>query len=195
MSIFIDRLVGKSSDFKDKQLLKGIEILKSWDLKTNIENLNAALPIISFGWYMEIHPDSISDETLIDSFLEAVSYLHNHYGKLDVKWGDINRLIRGDANLALAGGPDILHAVYGLPNENGQIKGWAGDAFLMLVEWGEDGVSSNSIHQYGSNTQHKDSKHYADQTQLFVDRKLKPVWRDLEMIKANSEKVYRPGQE
>jgi penicillin amidase/acyl-homoserine-lactone acylase len=164
-------------------------------LNTNIENMNAALPIISFGWFVETHPDDISDETLVDSFKDAVSYLYNHYGKLDVMWGDVNRLIRGDVNLGLAGGPDIAHAVYGLPNENGQIKGWAGDAFLMLVEWGEEGVSSESIHQYGSNTQHQGSKHYADQTKLFVERKLKPVWRELKSIKANVEKVYRPGKE
>jgi len=195
MSLFVHRLVAMSSKFEDEKMIQGIEILKSWDLNTDIENLNASLPIISFGWFMEIHPDDISDEILVDSFTDAVSYLYNHYGKLDVMWGNVNRLIRGDVNLGLAGGPDIAHAVYGLPNENGQIKGWAGDAFLMLVEWGKDGVSSESIHQYGSNTQHQDSKHYADQTKLFVERKLKPVWRELKSIKANLEKVYRPGRE
>jgi len=195
MSLFIDRLVAKSSEFDDEKLMNGIEILKSWDLNTDIENLNASLPIISFGWFMETHPDDISDDTLVDSFTDAVSYLYNHYGKLDVMWGNVNRLIRGDVNLGLAGGPDISHAVYGLPNEKGQIIGWAGDTFLMLVEWGKDGVSSESIHQYGSNTQHQDSKHYADQTKLFVERKLKPVWRELKIIKANLEKVYRPGRD
>jgi acyl-homoserine-lactone acylase len=196
MSSFIDRLVKKSSEFEDEKLIEGIDILKSWDLNTDIENMNATLPIMSFGWFVETHPDDISDETLVDSFKDAVSYLYTHYGKLNVMWGNVNRLIRGDVNLGLAGGPDIAHAVYGLPNENGQIKGWAGDAFLMLVEWGEDGtVQSESIHQYGSNTQHQDSKHYADQTKLFVERKLKPVWRELKNIKANVEKVYQPGKE
>ncbi|MBT5956887.1 MAG: hypothetical protein HOG97_09040, partial [Candidatus Marinimicrobia bacterium] len=50
-------------------------------------------------------------------------------------------------------------------------------------------------HQYGSNTQDQDSKHYADQTTLFVERKLKPVWRELKSIKENVGKVYRPGKE
>ena len=166
-----------------------IQMVEQWYKKNN-----ASLPIISFGWFMETHPDEVSDEILVDSFKDAVSYLYNHYGKLDVMWGNVNRLIRGDVNLGLAGGPDVSHAVYGLPNENGQIKGWAGDAFLMLVEWGKDGVSSESIHQYGSNTQNQDSKHYADQTELFVERQLKPVWRDLKSIKENLEKVYRPGK-
>ena len=67
-----------------------------------------------------------------------------------------------------------------------KLKAWAGDAFLMLVEWGKDGnVSSESIHQYGSNTQHKESTHYSDQAPLFVERKRKPVWMKLESIKKN----------
>ncbi len=194
MSLFVDRIIKKSKAFTDEKLLNGVEILKSWDLNTNLENLHATLPIISFGWFMETHPDDVSDETLMESFQDAVSYLYNHYGRLDVMWGNVNRLIRGDVNLGLAGGPDISHAVYGLPNENGQIKGWAGDAFLMLVEWGEDGhVVSESIHQYGSNTQHKESTHYADQASLFVERKLKPVWRELKSIKENLSRAYKPG--
>ena len=196
MSLYVDRVINKSKAFSDEKLLKGVEILKAWDLKTDLENLHAALPIISFGWFMEISPDDVSDETLIESFKDAVSYLYNHYDRLDVMWGSVNRLIRGNVNLGLAGGPDICHAVYGWPNDNGQIKAWAGDAFLMLVEWGKDGnVSSESIHQYGSNTQHKESTHYADQAPLFIERKRKPVWIELESIKENLSKAYRPGKQ
>ena len=171
-----------------------MNILKSWDKNTDYENKNASLPIISFGWFMEISPENISDENLLESFTFAVKYLYNHYGRLDVIWGKINRLIRGSINLGLGGGPDIPHAVYGIPTEEGYLKGYAGDAFLMLVEWEKNGeVSSKSIHQYGSNTQHESSTHYADQAKLFVDRKLKPVWLTLQNIIENVEKVYSPG--
>ena len=80
MSLFIDRLVAKSSEFEDEKLIEGIRILKSWDKNTNFENMNASLPIISFGWFVETHPDDIPDETLVDCFKDAVSYLYNHYG-------------------------------------------------------------------------------------------------------------------
>ncbi|MDP6569615.1 MAG: acylase, partial [Candidatus Marinimicrobia bacterium] len=106
----------------------------------------------------------------------------------------INRLIRGSFNEGLSGGPDISHAVYGKPTENGILKGFAGDAFLLLVEWTQDGnVHSKSIHQYGSNTQDESSIHYADQAALFTKRRLKPVWRSLSSIRSNLEKVYSPG--
>ena len=194
MSQFVDRLISLSYSFEDEKLIQGVNILKSWDKNTDYENKNASLPIISFGWFMEISPENISDENLLESFTFAVKYLFNHYGRLDVIWGKINRLIRGHINLGLGGGPDIPHAVYGLPTEEGYLKGYAGDAFLMLVEWEKNGeVSSKSIHQYGSNTQHESSTHYADQAKLFVDRKLKPVWLTLQNIIENVEKVYSPG--
>ena len=194
MSQFIDRLISLSVGFDDDQLQEGVNILKSWDKNTDLENKNASLPIISFGWFMETLPTDVSDENLIESFTYAVKYLYNHYGKLDVIWGKVNRLVRGSVNLAVGGGPDISRAIYGIPTEEGYLKGYAGDAFHMLVEWGQDGeVNSRSIHQYGSNTQHETSSHYADQSKLFVERKLKPVWLKLKTIKENLERTYSPG--
>ena len=194
MSLFVDRLISLSDGFDDDQLQEGVNILKSWDRNTDLDNKNAALPIISFGWFMETLPTDVSDENLIESFTYAVKYLYNHYGKLDVIWGKVNRLVRGSLNLAVAGGPDISRAIYGIPTEGGYLKGYAGDAFHMLVEWGIDGaVNSRSIHQYGSNTQHETSSHYSDQSKLFVERKLKPVWLKLHTIKENLEQAYSPG--
>ena len=195
MSQFVNRVISLSDNFEDDQLMDGVDILKSWDKNTDFENKHASLPIISFGWFMETSPDDVPDEQLIDSFTFGVKYLYNHYGRLDVIWGNVNRLIRGSLNLGIAGGPDVSHAVYGLPTEEGYLKGYAGDAFLMLVEWGKDGqVSSQSIHQYGSNTQHESSTHYSDQARLFVNRNLKPVWRTLQVIKENVERVYSPSE-
>jgi penicillin amidase/acyl-homoserine-lactone acylase len=194
MSLFVDRLISLSHNFEDDQLQEGVNVLKAWDKNTDFENINASLPIISFGWFMETLPTDVSDENLIESFTFAVKYLYNHYGKLDVIWGKVNRLVRGSVNLGVGGGPDISRAVYGIPTKEGYLKGYAGDAFLMLVEWSKDGeVNSRSIHQYGSNTQHETSTHYADQSKLFVKQKLKPVWLKLQTIKENLEHAYSPG--
>ena len=195
MSQFVNRVISLSDNFEDDQLMDGVDILKSWDKNTDFENKHASLPIISFGWFMETSPDVVPDEQLIESFTFGVKYLYNHYGRLDVIWGNVNRLIRGSLNLGIAGGPDVSHAVYGLPTEEGYLKGYAGDSFLMLVEWGKDGqVSSQSIHQYGSNTQHESSPHYSDQARLFVNRNMKPVWLTLQAIKENVERVYSPSE-
>ena len=85
--------------------------------------------------------------------------------------------------------------MYGGDLEDGRVVGKAGDCYVLLVEWGEDGVRSRSIHQYGSATLDERSRHYADQAPLFVQRELKPVWMDLADIRAHLEREYRPGEE
>ena len=90
------------------------------------------------------------------------------------------------------GGPDINHAVYGLPQKDGTLKGVAGDCYIIYAEWDKNGnVSSQSIHQYGS-TQNKDSKHFNDQAKLFSEKKMKPVLFKLDEIQKNSERIYQP---
>ena len=80
----------------------------------------------------------------------SINYLYDKFGKLNVKWGDINRLIRGNVNLPLAGGPDILRAIYTIPTKNGELKSIAGDAYMALVQWDDAGnIKAESIHQFG----------------------------------------------
>ena len=42
----------------------------------------------------------------------AVEWSIKHYGTLNVKWGEILRLKRGQTDLPLSGGPDIVRAIY-----------------------------------------------------------------------------------
>ena len=49
MSLFVDRLISLSDGFDDDQLKEGVNVLKTWDKNTDLENKNASLPIISFG--------------------------------------------------------------------------------------------------------------------------------------------------
>ena len=102
---------------------------------------------------------------------------------------------RGDTNLPLSGGPDVLRAIYSR-SENGEHLATAGDCFFQIVEWSSEGeVSAQSIHQFGSATLDKNSPHYDDQAKLFAKHQMKPVWMKLEDIKLNLEKSYRPGEE
>ena len=54
-------------------------------------------------------------------------------------------------------------------------------------------VSAQSIHQYGAATLDSSSLHYDDQAKLFATHQMKPVLMNLEDIKINSTKVYKPG--
>lgn len=181
----------------DPLLQEALDILKKWDLRTNPQNTGAALAVMSFRTFLKRPVDDVSDEELIESFKNAAHLLKEEHGRIDVPWKQVHRLIRGSVDLGIGGGPDVLHAVekHDLL-ENGRLKGNQGDSYVLLVTWDRNGrVRSRSIHQFGSATLDEHSPHFADQAQLFVQRKLKPVWMDESEIRAHLEKEYRPGEE
>ena len=51
-----------------------------------------------------------------------------------------------------------------------------GDSYFQAVEWSPKGeLNAWSIHQYGSTTLNKHSKHYDDQAKLFSKQKMNEV--------------------
>jgi acyl-homoserine-lactone acylase len=173
-------------------LISAIRVLQKWDLKTNIDNHHTAFAIFSLFKFIEDNPSYINLNELEENILLNAKKFKKWYGGLEIPWGKVNRLIRGNINLPLNGGPDISHAIYGAPQKNGILKGVAGDCFIIYAEWDKDGnVSSNSIHQYGS-TQNIDSKHFNDQATLFSQKKMKPVLFKLDEIQKNAERIYQP---
>ena len=188
------------------ETVRGQEIIRNWDMNTDPDNTGAALMIITLtnlnnNYHGVINASklvegNVNQAMIMDSFILAVDLLMQHFGRLDVKWGDVNRLIRGDVDLSIGGGPDILHATYGEIQEDGRIKINAGDSYILMVMWDKDGnVSSASVHQFGAATIRENSPHYADQAPLMASRQLKPVWFDEEDIRANLEREYVPGEE
>ncbi len=136
----------------------------------------------------------VGDDQLRNALRVSVQALREEHGRIDPPWSEVNRLVRGEVDEGVGGGPDLLHAVYG-DFEEGRFAGIAGDAYVLFVMFAADGtVTSEAVHQFGSATLDQDSPHYADQVELFVDRRLRPVWYEAVDILANLEVEYRPGE-
>jgi len=195
MGILVKRVI--LMDSSDNTLLAESQgVLKEWDLNTNPENRYAALPVMALEPLLVHKPEDIPDALLVDRIVNTAENLKKHYDTITVPWEKVHRLVRGDVNLGIGGGPLVLHAVESEKYGDAQLKGRKGDSYVLMVRWDKRGnVHSESIHQYGSATKGKSSPHYADQSPLFVKRQLKPVWLDEEDIRANLEEAYRPGQE
>lgn len=186
----------------DGALLKNAQqVLAAWDRETNPDNTSTAMAVLTHRGIRsraargDSEWEEVSDDDLWSAVGEAAGALDKAWGRLDVPWHWVNRLRRGDTELGIGGGPGILHAVYtNSPDEDGKVYGRAGDCYILLAEWGPDGVSSQSIHQFGSATLRTDSPHYDDQAHLFVKRQMKPVWMDEADILAHLEEEYRPGE-
>jgi len=181
---------GNDADLKQAQ-----QILRNWDRRTDIHNRGTALAVLMGVRVAPEDEDGPRKEQPLPALREAMAVLKTHFGRLDPEWGQVNRFRRGRYDLPIDGGPDVYRAVYGKPQDDGTLTAVDGDTFIMFVTWDKNGkLSSESIHQFGSATLDKNSKHYADQTPLFVAMKTKPVLFTWDQLKGHIEADYKPGQ-
>lgn len=180
---------------KDELTRGALAILANWDRSTDPENTGAALGVMMALPNHNYNGDVPDADKLFQSLKTAAETVMKTHGRLDVPWKEVNRLQRGDVDLGIGGGPDILHAVYGAPSEDGgRFIGRTGDSLILLVRWDTDGkVHSESIHQFGSASTRPDSPHYADQAELFVKRELKPVLFEREAVEKHAARTYHPA--
>jgi penicillin amidase/acyl-homoserine-lactone acylase len=180
----------------DPLIREAADVLRRWNLDTDIANPATALALLTLRPGDGDQPPPLERFALLARLEDAARTLKQRHARLDVPWGEVHRLRRGRLDLPVGGGPDTLHAVYARPAADGRLVGWAGDSYVLQVEWDPEGrVRSRSIHQYGSATLDERSPHYADQAPLFARRELKPVWLDEAEIRQHLEREYRPGQE
>ena len=178
-------------DFESPKLNEARDVLKNWDLGTDFKNTSAALGVcvLSNEWISEQGQRMPQDPEI--SFRECVGELENTYGRVNPPWSERNFIVRGDKKISVQGGPDVLRAIYGRNDKEGDLKAAGGDGLYIHVSWDKNGQqNSKSIHQYGSSTQHIKSKHFDDQVKLYVEEKYKPTFFDKKDLEKNTASVY-----
>jgi len=178
-------------DFETDELNYAKNVLRDWDLSTNFDNTSAALGVcvLSNEWISEQGQRIPQDPEI--SFRDCVTELNETYGKVDPKWSERNFIVRGQKKISVQGGPDVLRAIYGRNDNEGDLKAAGGDGLYIHVSWDKDKKQqSKSIHQYGSATQDNTSKHFDDQMNLYVNEVYKPTFYDSELLDKNTSKVY-----
>lgn len=183
-------------DYGDEILNQARDHLANWDLSTDIPNRHTALAVLTLRHLVRNHDSNPTLDASRTSLSAAVDILTQNFGRIDPEWGEVNRLVRGDVNLPIDGGPDILRAVYsyGLPM-NSVAYATHGDTWIALVEWDENGdQSADVIHQFGSATLDETSPHYADQAPLFANKEWRKALLTKQEVTANATRRYRPGK-
>jgi penicillin amidase/acyl-homoserine-lactone acylase len=170
------------------------EMLRAWNRRADESDRATSLAILTLMPVGQAREAGLPEPDPHASLKAAVKLLVTKHGRLDPPWIWMNRMKRGDLDVATDGGPDVLHAVEG-PLENARVEANSGDGLMFFVDFGKDGVRSRSLHQYGSATSRPKSPHYADQVPLFVAHQTKPVWTTEAEIRAHLEREYRPGEE
>ena len=178
-------------NYQDAQTL-----ITNWDLSTDIENRGAALSACVLGgeWLSEQRGNDAPKA--LDQLVRCTDLLMSTSGRIDPLWGDVNRHVRGDLNIPVAGGPDTLRAIYGMGMEkNGYLTNVAGDGLYYQVSWDAQGdLKVRGVHQYGAATLDENSPHYADQAEDYANELLHDPLFDDARRQSKIERRYRPGE-
>ncbi len=174
----------------DEELAEARDLLLTWDFNADNKGAADALALLMIRDFMSAEYQNKNNAELpdvADQLTKHTAHLKRHFGRIDPPMSDLLRLRQGtkspySVDLPLDGGSDTLRASTTWRYEDdGRISIIHGDSFIQFVEW-EPGkrVRSESVQPFGSAVTRPGSPHYTDQSQLFVDHKLKPAyfWRD-----------------
>ncbi|GJM36123.1 MAG: penicillin amidase [Saprospiraceae bacterium] len=177
-----------------------IKLLDDWDRRTDFENTTAPLFMTIIRELVEKlkaehryhRAGQINEEDAVAAIRAAKKQLLKRFARISLPLGEVQRHIRGQVNIPLEGGPDVLAAMYSKPTKDGRYdKGFAGDSYIELVSFGENGVAIESINVYGSSAR-PESPHFTDQMEMFTNKQLKPMTLDWEAVLKSAKKVYSP---
>jgi acyl-homoserine-lactone acylase len=143
-------------------------------------------------------------ETARTALAAALKEVKERHGRLDVSWGDVHRLRRGDLDLAVGGLASEFRPFRGArmgdfgtfriisytDEKDGKAIARGGDSFVLAVEFTTP-PTAYSILAYSQSEDPK-SPHHTDQTKLFTEEKWKRAWFTEDDIQKNLKRKYQP---
>ncbi len=180
------------------ELKNMLDILQSWDRKTDIDSVGAGIYGVLYYHLLDKYRGYIfknrvlSEEVLLSALKEVKSYIIKNFGYLEITLGDFQKLVRGNIELPIWGLPDVVTTMVSTKYKDGKRRVFAGESYIGYIRFNEDGPIIESVISYG-NSEVPESKHYDDQMKLYQNFKLKKVSMDKEEIYKNASKIYNPN--
>lgn len=186
---------------KYPQIKESILLMKNWNRSCDVNNEQAAMVALVIHFVIERLVEEgnfpatqakVKEWFLVKCVEDAQAHLLKHFGKLDIKLGDLQHLVRGNKELPVGGVPDVNAAMMMSKYKNGLFKAEAGETYIELVQFTKNGPIIESISPYGANN-YEGNKHYDDQMDLFVHQKCKKMSINYDEIMKDKESVYSPN--
>lgn len=208
----LDDLAAAVTAHGDEDAKAAMVVLSAWDRTADAP---AAGAVLFSAWYQEVSrrgspfatpwsvarpletPDGLSNPAAAAQALSAAARtVREQHGRLDVPWGEVNRLVRDTVELPANGGTGqlgIFRVTEFAPTAGGR-RGVAagGDSFVAAVEFSTP-LRARSVLGYGNWSQ-PGSPHRVDQLPLFARKELRPVWRTRAEIEAHLERREVAGK-
>jgi acyl-homoserine lactone acylase PvdQ len=176
----------------DRDLARAVGILSSWDGFATTDN--TALPILtSFVEAVGKSPPE-RPEQVLSALSRALDLMKKRWGSIEVPWGEVHVLRRGNKEWPLAGAgnqasaiPFVTLYMTGANRlDNGMSIADRGSSWMMLVRYHEGRVEAKTLLPWG-NSQRPDSKHSVDQAPLFAKRQYKKALLTRAEVEADAE--------
>jgi acyl-homoserine-lactone acylase len=191
---------------------RGIDIIASWDKTVAPESRGG---VLFESWWRRYNargtqpyaepwtpdrpietPRGLSDNArTVEAFTVAVDDTKRRYGALDVAWGDVHRVRRGDVDVPVGGcasDEGCFRVLTYAQDPDGKLEATGSDGWVLAVEFG-DQPRAYSVLAYGESPK-PSSPYFADQAAMFARGELKPVAWTLRDIDAQTVRRYHPGQ-
>ncbi len=181
-------------------LSESISLLNNWDRSTDPDSRVAAIFTLTVAAIKDelkknnrqVRGNVISEVEVLTALARADSTLRADFGRVDPPLSEVLRHRRGEVDLPLWGGNDVLAAIYGEKEDDGRYRAAAGESYIQLVQFtDEEYPIIESIHAYGASAD-PESPHYTDQMELFARQELKPMSLDLSVVRAQADTSYHP---
>lgn len=188
----LDELVTAARAGGSARARRAAEVLAQWDRQATAQSRGA---VLFMGWAQAAMaggatlfrtpwsinealttPRGLADPAAAVQALEAAAaQVEQAFGALDVAWGDVMRLRRGDHDLPGNGAPGdpfgVFRVAYYVPDSDGKHAMVAGDTYYAITEFG-DPVRARVLTAYGNATQ-RGSRHIGDQLELFARQEMR----------------------
>ena len=172
--------------------------IKAWNKKANVDALGAAQAKMFYKFLsdeIKVPYKSYRRATkseMIAALEKTYDYFMEHFGRTNIRLGEFQFLVRGDKIYPIQGIDDVLAAIKSAPFKDGKYKAIAGESYIMMVRYPENGYPEiETVNVFGASHQ-PDSPHYDDQMELFINQKLKPMTLDIEEVRKTAEEIYHP---
>ena len=156
------------------ELGKAVQILRDWDNRASLESFGTLLFSIwktRFDLLLVQVPQKrdifVREKVALEALQQTVAYMTSTYGRLDVPWGQVHYLKRGERTFPMScapSGTEALHQTLTRIEADGTMLIEGGSAFGMVVSLVQP-VQSWSALAYG-NSEDPKSIHYDDQADL-----------------------------
>jgi acyl-homoserine-lactone acylase len=204
---FVDEIVATAKAMGTDRAKRAADVLASWDREAEVGS-DGTLLFYKFmsaagqsfdaigGFKVPTDdrrpldtPRGFKDPVRAMAALDRVAGdVEKEYGSLSVKWGDVMRFRRGNADLPGNGAPSQLGAIRTIgisPFVDGKAEAVQGDTFYAVIEFSAP-QRAEVLLNYG-NWSKQGSRHIDDQLPLASRKEMRPMWRLKKDIEANLE--------